>query len=231
MRGSIYINNHNGEPEHVTLSPSASPTALMHGNNPYGFAWQKMLDILGLEHGYDGYGTDGSNLYHVLGSVAEAVRNRQKIESTIGVIAQLAATKSEYGYMDRPQIARLLGAISTQYLPNTGEDIEFKHFIGNITGPFAEFTNPDGVVLYYDMTREAHHAYISKIIQAEMILRIQTVQELDTLKLDKYPLLTADEVVFLIEKRREQLEQKRLQRLALAETLASKRDLLCPDKI
>lgn len=201
MRGSIYINSFEGNPNHITLSPSASPTMLMSKRNMYGFAWQKTLDALGLEHGYP---EPTDHMYHVSGSVPEAKSRAKRLESRIGIIASLAIKQSDGYPTGRGWISGIMGRIATRYLPSIGDDYGFMQMVGDITDPFADLTNDDGVNIYYDTTREAEN----RRAHIEILLHHLPLDTLLRIKPESDHYLTPEEFLGIVAYRKSRLGSK-----------------------
>lgn len=150
MRGSVYINRVNGNPEQVTMSPSASPSALLSRDSAHGWLFDKVLQQLRIESDVRFSERDKRHVMLAEGTTEEVINGAEALRSAIGGIVLGLRRNFELEDIYPSEISRMLGKISTKTLPALEKGIPFDRLFGQvIVRPIADDTNKDDVNVFY----------------------------------------------------------------------------------
>ena len=144
MIGRVYVNEL--APGKVSMDFSARPAHILYDDNPYGFAYGKTLEHLGI-----GHQRVGDRTLLLNGNIGEIQANVPGLHRHIGLIARYGAQRereTRFPSMHREAIGRILGKLTQETLIDLPEDSSFTKVSAVITRPFAEEAN-DPMELFY----------------------------------------------------------------------------------
>ena len=123
----------------VLIELSSSPSEILDSSAPYGFAYSKTIEHLGLDR-HD----VGHNSVIIHGSTEAVLSNLSNLHRHIGLIARYGSEKADFWRRhNRDWIGRMLGDLTQRTLPGLPKDTGFTEVVARITRPFAESANDD----------------------------------------------------------------------------------------
>jgi hypothetical protein len=138
MIGRLFINELTNNDALIDLS--MWPSRILDERNPYGFAFKKTVQHLGMSR------RDIDHRSSILsGSTEFILTNTDILRAHIGMIARIGADRAEfYKAFVENDISRSLANITDKFLPIVTSEVEFSEVVELITAPFADAANKSG---------------------------------------------------------------------------------------
>lgn len=148
MQNSRINVNEAGSPHAVVVDFHNAAWQLLDREQPYGFAFQKTAEHLGLEPTIRE--TDSVQRLYLYGSTESVKTHLHDLHRHIGIIAHTGARMAKYFQQhERDHLGRILGGLTQDSLPNVPDDATLMRTVGVMSYPFVDAVSSDLTEVYY----------------------------------------------------------------------------------